>query len=138
LRILRLPEILYIFVAVINNYYLPDKFLSTMTDLKQLSPREAYAAYMMGGVMVDVRESAETQQQTPDIKRLVKLPFSELDKRFAELPQNQPVMIVSRVGVKSKEAARFLLANGYSQVFTIDGGINAWEEEGLPLRNTAH
>lgn len=108
-----------------------------MMDLKQLSPREAYAAYMMGGVVVDVRESTEPQLQTPDIKRLVKLPFSELDKRFTELPHNQPVMLVSRVGIKSKEAARFLLTHGFSDVVTIDGGISAWEEEGLPLRNTA-
>ena len=108
-----------------------------MMDLKQLSPREAYAAYMMGGVVVDVRESAEPQLQTPDIKRLVRLPFSELGNRFTELPKNQPVMVVSRVGVKSKEAARFLLAHGFSDVVTIDGGISAWEEEGLPLRNTA-
>ena len=35
-----------------------------MKTFEQLSPREAYAAYMLGSIMVDVRESAHASIAT--------------------------------------------------------------------------
>lgn len=105
--------------------------------LKKFSPREAYAAYMLGSVMVDVREPDAVAKKTVDINRLVTLPMSEFDRRFNELPQNRPLLLVSHVGAASNTAARILLENGYADVAIIDGGMAAWEDEGLPVRNPA-
>jgi rhodanese-related sulfurtransferase len=105
-----------------------------MNTLESLSPREAYAAYIMGSLLVDVREPSDVEHRSVGVKKLVNLPFSELDKRFGELPGNQQVVFVSNIGNKSKEAARFLLQHGYDNVATVDGGLNAWEAEGLPVK----
>jgi rhodanese-related sulfurtransferase len=106
-----------------------------MNEPYPMSPREAYAAYMLGGVFLDVRENEVYLKNTPDIKRMVRVPFSELETRYSELPVNQPILIFSGVGVKSNDAARFLRSRGYDNVHTIDGGVIAWQEEGLPVRH---
>ena len=105
-----------------------------MTTLKNFSPREAYAAYILGSVFVDVRDNVGTDAKKVDVQRVITLPFSELDKRFEELPSNRPVVVVSNIGNKGKEAARFLLEHGYTDVANVDGGMKAWEQEGLPIR----
>jgi rhodanese-related sulfurtransferase len=102
-------------------------------EVQEFSPREAYAAYVRGSVLVDVREPQEAGTSI-DVKQVINLPFSELDKRFNELPANRTVVLVSRVGNTSKEAARFLARHGYEQVATVEGGVTAWESEGLPVR----
>ncbi len=108
-----------------------------MMEIKHFSPREAYAAYMRGGMLVDVREPAAVAEKTVDINHLITLPISEFDRRFAELPANRPLVLVSRVGNASSTAAKILLANGYPDVAVVDGGLTAWEDEGLPVRHPA-
>ncbi|MCC6463510.1 MAG: rhodanese-like domain-containing protein [Saprospiraceae bacterium] len=108
-----------------------------MMQLKRFSPREAYAAYVLGGVMIDVREPEAVAEKTVDINHLVTLPMSEFTNRFNELPHNRPLVLVSRVGNTSNTAAKILLDNGYADVAIVDGGILAWEDEGLPLRHSA-
>jgi rhodanese-related sulfurtransferase len=105
-----------------------------MTALKSLSPREAYAAYMLGSVLVDVRDKASAKAKDADVRQILKMPFSELFQRYGELPPNRPVVIVSGKGNKSMEAAKFLLNNGYSDVAVLEGGMAAWEQEGFPVR----
>ena len=105
-----------------------------MTTLKNFSPREAYAAYILGSLFVDVRDNVGSDAKKVDVRQVITLPFSELDKRFEELPPNRPVVLVSNVGNKGKEAARFLLEHGYTDVANVDGGLKAWEREGLPIR----
>jgi len=106
-------------------------------ELKRFSPREAYAAYVRGHVVVDVREADAVAEKTVDINHLITLPLSEFNRRFAELPTNRPIVLVSRVGNASNAAARVLLENGYADVAIIDGGLAAWEDEGLPVRHSA-
>jgi rhodanese-related sulfurtransferase len=105
-----------------------------MAALKSLTPREAYAAYMLGSVLVDVRDTPSAKAKDADVKQIVKLPFNELNQRYGELPANRPVVIVSGKGNKGTEAAKFLLQNGYSDVSIVEGGMAAWEQEGFPVR----
>lgn len=105
-----------------------------MRKFEQLSPREAYAAYIRGSIMVDVRDHAEVDAKVADLKQLIKVPFSELDERLGELPSNRQVVLVSRIGIKSAQAAKILADRGFDQVATMQGGLTAWEAEGLPIR----
>lgn len=104
-----------------------------MLQLKHVSPREAYAAYMLGSVLVDVREPEEARHQ-PDLRQLRSIPVSELNVRYTELPSDRPVVLLSKVGNKSADAARFLLKHGFGDVSVVDGGLRAWAEEGMPVK----
>jgi rhodanese-related sulfurtransferase len=102
--------------------------------IKTFTPREAYAAYMMGSLFVDVRDNLRPETKQIDVNRIIKLPFSELKQRYQELPANRPVVLLSRVGNKGIEAARFLAQQGYQDVAILDGGLDAWVVEGLPVK----
>jgi rhodanese-related sulfurtransferase len=106
-----------------------------MMELKNFSPREAYAAYLRGTTVLDVREQHDARSLMPDLKKVTSIPMSELTQRLGELAPNRPVVLLSNVGNKGKDAARFLLKNGYQDVAFIDGGARAWMEDGLPLQS---
>ena len=125
-------KIFRIFITLFTNIY-----THTMTTFQRISAREAYAAYVRGHVLVDVRETDEATEKTVDINHLVSMPVSELDQRLDELPTNRPLVLVSRVGSSSNTAAQFLLQNGYSDVAIVEGGMKEWEMEGLPIREVA-
>lgn len=110
---------------------------SIMQKLQRISAREAYAAYMRGHLLVDVRDADAIATKTVDVDHLVVLPYSELDQRFSELPTDRPIVLVSRVGNRSNSAAHFLIDHGYSDVAILEGGITEWENEGLPVRHSA-
>jgi rhodanese-related sulfurtransferase len=102
-----------------------------------LTPREAYAKYLRGDSMfIDVREEDEPAAPTPDIHKMLHIPLSELYQRYRELPSNRSVVVVSRVGNRSQDAARFLSNHGFYKVGVVDGGIEAWQAEGFPVRES--
>lgn len=105
--------------------------------IHQVSPREAYAEYIRGAVLVDVRDREEISAKSLGIKELIAVPLNELGDRLSEIPANRTVMLVSRIGVKGREAAQYLLQHGYSDVALVDGGLTAWETEGLPVKYSA-
>lgn len=100
--------------------------------IQKFTPREAYAKYMMGAVLVDVSDIKEPRPHV-HVNHLYQLPLSEIENRWQELPTNRTLMLVSQVGIKSREAAQFLMGRGFADVGTVDGGVQEWEEEGLPV-----
>ncbi|MFN5335991.1 MAG: rhodanese-like domain-containing protein, partial [Bacteroidota bacterium] len=46
---------------------------------------------------------------------------------------DQEVYLYCAVGARSEEAARMLLQQGYTKVYHLQGGIQSWNQEGLPV-----
>ena len=108
------------------------------TAIQRFSPREAYAEYIRGGgVIVDVRDREEVASKSLGIKQMVAIPLNELGEHLGEIPANQTIMLVSRIGKKGREAAYFLAEHGFSKLALIEGGLTAWENEGLPVKQSA-
>jgi phage shock protein E len=65
------------------------------------------------------------------------IPYDQLTARASELPADKGarILVYCRSGVQSAEAAQTLLDLGYSNVWNLDGGMNAWEESGRQLVN---
>ncbi len=97
-----------------------------------LKPRELAELIKQGAVVaVDTRDAAAYgRAHLPGAKSM---PFDEIESRLAErymLP-GQPA-IYDRSGDKVKELAERMAAEG-SPVAFLEGGILAWEAEGLPI-----
>jgi rhodanese-related sulfurtransferase len=63
------------------------------------------------------------------------IPYDQLAARTAELPADKSarVLVYCRSGVQSAQAAQTLLSLGYTNVWNLDGGMNAWTASGRSL-----
>jgi len=97
-----------------------------------LSVHEAHAAWQAGELaIVDCREQDEHAATRVDGVPLI--PMSEFLARVAELPDDRPLAIICRSGVRSAQVADYLSATGeHGDVANVEGGIIAWAAEGLP------
>jgi rhodanese-related sulfurtransferase len=61
--------------------------------------------------------------------------YDEMSSNLDRLPADKAARIVlyCRTGPMSERAARDLVALGYTNVYNLVGGFNAWVEAGLPL-----
>jgi rhodanese-related sulfurtransferase len=80
--------------------------------------------------VVDVRDGNEWD--AGHIDGSVHIPLDDLDDRFEELDRSRPVLTVCRSGNRSAGAARALSADGFDAQ-SLDDGLLAWAEAGLPL-----
>lgn len=84
--------------------------------------------------LIDVRELSEWQEiHIPKAIHIAKgdLP-SKIQKQIPELIQ--PIFLHCRSGVRSMQAANELLKLGYENVYSVTGGILAWEAAGFPVK----
>jgi rhodanese-related sulfurtransferase len=84
-------------------------------------------------LVLDVRDAAEYEKG--HMLNARNIPLGELEARSAELEKHKakPVIVVSDTGNRSGRAAAALRKQGFEQVFTLGGGIGAWQQAGLPL-----
>jgi rhodanese-related sulfurtransferase len=67
----------------------------------------------------------------------VSIPFNEIANHLDQLPadKNAPVALYCRSGPMSVRAATTLAGLGYTRVYSLNGGFNAWAAAGLPMVN---
>jgi rhodanese-related sulfurtransferase len=112
--------------------FLPSQGL-LIQGLLYLSPRESLAAIEHGAVLVDLRAPDDVALKRFDVKHLIYMPYCDLKTGYARLPMARPLVLADSVGLRSKEALRFLREHGYVDVASLIGGIVDWQREGLPI-----
>lgn len=80
--------------------------------------------------ILDVREPHEWA--AGHVEGSVHLPLNRVLAGQEELDPSKPVAVVCSVGSRSEVGALMLRARGY-EAYNVDGGLHAWEAEGLPL-----
>ncbi|MCM8625335.1 rhodanese-like domain-containing protein [Accumulibacter sp.] len=67
------------------------------------------------------------------------IPAGSIEERAGELEtfRDRPLILVCQSGARSSAACAKLVKLGFSRVHTLDGGVAAWSEAGLPLRKGA-
>ena len=53
----------------------------------------------------------------------------EIPARLAELDADKPLVVMCHSGGRSRRVAEFLLGNGFTNVFNLKGGIDAWSTQ---------
>lgn len=76
------------------------------------------------GVLLDVRQPEE--YRSGHLPGAVFIPLPDLIDRVGELDPAKAVLAYCRSGNRSRAAAAFLLSEGFSNVYSLDGGITAW------------
>jgi len=84
-------------------------------------------------VLLDVRTAEEygeghlAQARNVDYKR------DDFRRQLGKLDKSKPYFVYCKAGVRSEKAADIMKELGFRRVYTLDGGIDEWEDEDLPV-----
>jgi rhodanese-related sulfurtransferase len=98
----------------------------------EASVHEAHRRLTDGGVaLIDVREPWEWEQV--HIAGATLIPLGDLPEHLAEIPGDRDVFVHCKSGGRSTRAVRWLHQAGRDRAINVAGGIEAWQEAGLPV-----
>ncbi len=83
-------------------------------------------------LVLDVRSVEEfAAGHLPNSKNI---PLKELESRIKEIEKSKTnaVIAVCATGVRSSSAVAILSKAGFEKAFSLDGGVAAWQSQGLP------
>ena len=86
-------------------------------------------------VVVDVCEAEEFNRG--HILNAINIPLKQLQDQLGQLEKfrtkDKPIVLSCRSGQRANRAAAILRKNEFKKVFTLSGGLTAWEKENLPV-----
>ena len=77
--------------------------------------------------LIDVREPFEFEIARIDGAKLI--PLGQLANRLHELKQNGHTVVHCHTGMRSAQAVQMLRQTGFTNVYNLEGGIDAWANE---------
>ena len=98
---------------------------------KEISVSEAYTKYQQGAFFIDVRTQEEWNEFHAPNTSLV--PLDLLPTRLNEIPKNKEIVVVCRSGNRSQQGRDILLNAGFTNVTSMQGGLNEWRAAGYPI-----
>lgn len=83
--------------------------------------------------VVDLRE--KSLYENGHITDAIHLPQSSIMSSLSKINnlKNKPIILVDTTGHQSIATRHKLSKEGFTQLFILSGGVNAWKEAGLPL-----
>jgi molybdopterin-guanine dinucleotide biosynthesis protein A/rhodanese-related sulfurtransferase len=101
-----------------------------MTDVREIDVDELATRRETGAYVLDVRQPDEYEEA--HVPGAVLIPLDQLEARQAEIPRDEPLLVICRSGGRSATAARALTAAGYDATNVV-GGTLAWIDAGFPV-----
>jgi rhodanese-related sulfurtransferase len=74
--------------------------------------------------LLDVREPNEFEYA--HIANSVLIPLNQIPNRLSELDPQQEIVVICHPGMRSLQAANYLVQSGYKNIANLTGGIDAW------------
>ena len=87
-----------------------------------------------GAVLVDIRDPQS--YQVAHAKTAFHLTNETLNTFMERIEFDQPVLVMCYHGNSSQGAAQYLVNQGFEQVYSIDGGFEAWHRADLPVEKS--
>lgn len=131
---------------VINNWYLFVGLVVVLAllivpplrqhfqGIKNINPAEAVRVINReSGVVVDVCEPQEFS--AGHIPAAINVPLSGLSGQWKQIEKykDKPIVVACRSGNRSLKAASMLRGHGFTTVYSLAGGLVAWQRENLPV-----
>ncbi len=99
-----------------------------------VSPAEAHAKYQEGAFILDVRTQDEYNQF--HIRGSTSIPLDQLPNRLSEVPKDKDIVVVCLSGHRAQSGAAILDNAGFSNVVSLEGGLQAWSAAGYQVDGT--
>jgi rhodanese-related sulfurtransferase len=75
-------------------------------------------------VLLDVRENDELQAAA--VSGALHIPMGQIPTRMDELDKDRTILCLCHAGGRSAQVAQYLSSQGYTKIFNVSGGIDAW------------
>jgi thiosulfate sulfurtransferase len=96
-----------------------------MSEFKHISC-EQVSADLDKLVIVDIRD--EQSFQAAHSEGAFHLTNASIQNFMQEVEFEQPIVVVCYHGVSSQGAAQYMLGQGFEEVYSMDGGFEAWRK----------
>lgn len=84
-------------------------------------------------VLLDVRTPDEFAEGHLKNAQNIDYLADEFEAQVSRLDKSKPCFLYCRSGKRTAGAAELMLALGFERIYTLDGGMLAWEEQKLPV-----
>ncbi len=106
----------------------------SINGFKNITVTELQTMMKQGGLLLlDVRTDAEVARGK--IPQGDSLPLHLLPLRLGGMNKSATTIFYCQMGGRSAQAAAFAAANGFTDVYNLQGGISAWAQAGLPIES---
>lgn len=83
------------------------------------------------GIFLDIR--SPEQFRTGSMPQARNIPAADLATKMGSLPKDKPIIVVCDHGSSAGRIASTLQKAGYTQAVVLEGGLRAWNKDGMPL-----
>ena len=94
---------------------------------------QEFATRSRAGTVLDVRTADEIAQGKIEGALVIDFYSPDFLDQVSQISKDQEIYLYCAVGARSEEAARMLIQQGYTKVYHLEGGIQGWSQEGLPV-----
>jgi rhodanese-related sulfurtransferase len=102
-----------------------------ISGVKHILPEDALEAQKTNeAILIDVRAKYETS--SAQIENVLNHPMWEISNWISLLSKEQNIIFFCSKGIRSTHVVNFLLKEGFTNTFNMDGGISAWKDRKLP------
>ncbi|MDF7675533.1 rhodanese-like domain-containing protein [Neisseriaceae bacterium ESL0693] len=100
-----------------------------MKNIKTLSPQQLHEWQQQNRdfVLLDVREGNEVR--IASLPHHTHISMNLIPLRHNELPDDKPIVVYCHRGMRSMQVALFLQEVGFEQLYSLEGGIDAWSRQ---------
>ena len=127
------PYLVMAFVVLLALVFLNELKIATQR-FASLTPAAAVQLMNKEDVVVlDVREPSETIGGK--IAKAIQIPVSAIAKRVSELEKykDKTLLVYCKTGARSGIACKELSKSGFDKVYSLNGGLSAWQDAHLPV-----
>ena len=75
----------------------------------------------------------QKQAHLVDIRDPQSFQLAHAKNAYQQAEFDQPVLVMCYHGVSSQGAAQYLVNQGFEEVYSVDGGFEAWHRANLPI-----
>jgi rhodanese-related sulfurtransferase len=100
-------------------------------DSLRVEQLKDFVAGNPGTLLLDVREPWEVALARIEVAgaQQADIPMQQVPQRLDEIDRSQSIVCICHHGARSAQVVAFLLQQGYSRVYNLAGGVEAWSTQ---------